>query len=108
MGEGGEVEIGYTIVRAYVWEKGGGCAGQYRVCKCVPLFGAVNLFARHVPSALFMGFYKEKCYFCLVYRQMERGRERNKERERGRKMKRKGDGRERLRQGRQLVTHSRN
>lgn len=71
-----------------------GSTGYVSVCA---VFGAVNLLARHVPGALFMGFYKEKCYFCLVYRQMERGRERNEEREKGREMKRNGEGRERLR-----------
>lgn len=37
----------------------------YRVFLC-PVFVDVNLLARHVLGALFMGFYKEKCYFCLV------------------------------------------
>lgn len=73
-------EIGYTIVRAYVCEGGrergvGVCTAVQGMCKCVAYFGAVHLLARHVPGALFMGFYKEKCYFCLVYRQLERERD---------------------------------
>lgn len=62
--------------------------GYVSVCA---VFGAVNLLARHVPGALFMGFYKEKCYFCLVYRKMEGGRERNEERE-GERHEEKGRG----------------
>lgn len=72
---GGERDRVYDSACICVRGVGGGCTAVQGMCKCVAYFGAVNLLARHVPGALFMGFYKEKCYFCLVYRQLERERD---------------------------------
>lgn len=57
---GGERDRVYNSARVCVWEE----RVLYRVFWC-GIYVDVNLLARHVLGALFMGFYKEKCYFCL-------------------------------------------
>lgn len=83
------MEIGYTIVRAYVWEKGGGCAGQYRVCKCVPYLGLLICLPGTCRAHCSWDFIKKNVIFAWStdrWRGRERGmkKERERDEEKGR------------------------